>query len=107
MISFAICSSFILTFLIETAIICFFIKKINLETAGKIFLINFFTWPIANLVYGFYSNLWIIESGVILAESLLIMFLFKLSYKKSFIISFAANFASTIIGIAFLSKILY
>ena len=83
---------FFLTFLIEVVIVFYFIKnKKNLFL--YIFLINLFTWPIANF-FSIYVKVMLIEIGVILVESVLLVLLFDLKYKKSLLLSLIMNIAS-------------
>lgn len=94
--------AFILTFAIEFAIFCLFLKKNYLQTFFYVFLINAFTWPLANLAYDFWRNFYLIELGVFVVEGFLIKLLFKMNYKKAFLISFIANFVSALAGYLFL-----
>ena len=104
----ALIISFILTFLIEWAIIYFFMRKKNKSRSnigsGRIalyvFLINILTWPIANFVLIPFLNINFVltELIVIIAESLLLTFAFKIKYPKALLISFAANLASALLG---------
>lgn len=101
--------SFILTILFEFIIVWLFLRKNYNEKQlfFYVFLINLFTWPIANLlnVYDFYTNFYpvlFIEIGVVLVESILLKILLKIKYGKSLLISFLANLTSFIIGLMFL-----
>ena len=60
------------------------------------FLINLFTWPIANIIFGIGVNFFIIELIVIFVESFLIMLLFKTSLCKSFSASLVANIITSL-----------
>lgn len=100
-------TAFILTFLIELGVVKFFMKKwakkkkIDLKKiALYVFLINLFTWPIANFIlYDFIGmNLLIVELIVVILETFLLKWAFKLEYKKALLLSFVANLASAIIG---------
>ena len=105
----ALIISFILTFLIEWAIIYSFIRKKNKSrrniSNGKIalyvFLINLLTWPIANFVLIPILNIGFLltELIVVKAESLLLTLGFKIKYPKALLISFAANLASALLGL--------
>lgn len=91
-----------ITVVVEFAILWLFIKK----TPEKLFLysllINSFTLPIATYSYeNIITNIYIIEISVILAESILIMILLQIKYKKAFLISLIANFVTTVIGFLF------
>ena len=90
--------NFIFTFIIEYIIVLAFLRKQPLKTAGFVLLVNLFSWPIANFFYGFYNNLLIIEIGVVIVESFLLMYLFELNYRKSILIAFVSNLASFLAG---------
>lgn len=92
---------FILTVLFEFVIVSFFIKKNYIQLFIYVLLINLFTWPIANFLYGIYFNFYFIEIGVILIESILLMLLLKIKYTKSLLISFLANLASALMSFLF------
>ena len=92
-------SAFALTIISEFLVVWAFIQK----DAGRIllydFLINLFTWPIAVYLYWFGVNVYIVEVGVVLAESILLMKLFELKYRKSLLISISANTLSFVLGL--------
>lgn len=89
---------FIFTLLIESVIAGLFIKK-DLDTLVLyIFLVNLFTWPLANFFYGEGFNFYIIEVGVFLVEIFLIKCLFRLDFKKALLISLFANLVSASIS---------
>lgn len=90
---------FVLTFVIEFFVVYFFIRKDYLKVLFYVFLINLFTWPLANLFYGFGANFYFIEFCVFLAESVLIMLLFQVKYKKALLISFIANLLTASAGL--------
>jgi len=88
----------LLTILFELLIyFLFFRKKFKFkEIALYVFLINLFTWPLANLFYplmGFF-----VEIFVFIFEAILIFFLFEEKWHKSILISFIANFLTFILG---------
>jgi hypothetical protein len=94
--------AFILTFAIELLVIKFFAKKRWMKTLLYVFLINLFTWPIANMLYGFFPSIEAaiaIEAGVILVESVLISLLFEIGYRKSLFVSAVANVISALVGL--------
>ena len=96
----AIFVQFLLTFISESIVIWLFLRKKN-KLLGIIlftFLINLFTWPLAQLLYGEGINFFVMEIAVVFVESLLIMLLFKLGYWKALLISFAANLVSASFG---------
>lgn len=89
---------FVLTIVPEFFVVWFFIKK-NVKTVLLYtFLINLFSWPLAAFIALFGLNILIIEAGVVLVESILIMLLFKVKYPRSLLISFAANLVSFVLG---------
>ena len=94
-------SQFILTFILELLVLLIFFRKKPLLILTYCFLINLFSWPIANLFYDIYNNLLIIEIGVVILESLLIMILFRSKYWKSLLIAFLANTISFFAGFLF------
>ena len=91
--------NFLLTFIIELIIFYLFIRKKYFRTAFYVLLINLFTWPLANLAYGFWNHLFFIEIGVFIVEGFLILLLFNLGWKKAFLISFIANLISAVVGL--------
>ena len=93
---------FTLTFLIEFLIVWIFLRK---EFSGRksillgyIFLINLFTWPIANLAYVTFEEFWLIEMGVILVETVLIMQLMESKFKKALLIAFIVNIITALLS---------
>ena len=87
------------TIIVEFVIIWFFIRKAPLKLLLYSLLINSFTLPIATYSYlNIINNIYFIELSVILAESLLIILLLKINYKKAFLISLVANFITALIG---------
>jgi len=92
---------FLIGFILEFVVVYLFLKKDFLKVLGFVLLINLFTWPIANLLYGFNWNVYLIEIGVVIVEGFLIMELFKIDSKKSLLISFVANLISFLIGLTF------
>ena len=77
--------SFILTLLIEVAILAAFVRTAPTPTALYAFLINALTWPIANLLYASFpmpATAIAIEGGVILAEAGLISSLLEIGGRK-------------------------
>ncbi|MDO8517325.1 MAG: hypothetical protein Q7S33_04320 [Nanoarchaeota archaeon] len=90
---------FLSTFFIELIVYFTLIKKeVKENIILYCFLINAFTWPLANLFYGFFNLFWIIELGVFLVEFVLIKSLFRIEWKKALLISFIANLITTFIG---------
>ena len=89
---------FILAFAVEFLIIFAFIRKDFWKGILYVFLINLFSWSIAILIYGEFGFYFLVELGVVLVESVLIMLLFELRFWKGLMISFAANLTSTVLG---------
>lgn len=89
----------IITILIEFLIYLVFVKKRMWNLLAFSILINAFTNPLANLIYGFWSNLIVIELLVFLIEIPLIKILLKQRWRKAILFSLIANFASFIFGI--------
>lgn len=96
---------FALTFCIELAIVLIFMRKskkkelTNKKIALYIFLINLVTWPTANFLLPLVRiNFLAIELVIMIAESFLLMWAFKIKYSKALLISVVANLASFVIG---------
>lgn len=91
--------AWIITINVEFVIIWFFVRKSSLELFLYSLLINSFTLPIATYSYlNIINNIYFIELGVILAESMLIMSLLKIKYKEALVVSLTANFITALIG---------
>jgi len=82
---------FLLTFLIELIVYFIFIRERKLKIVYYCFLINLFTWPLANIFYVIFQQFYLIEFFVILIEGFLILLLFKLKWEKAIIISLISN----------------
>ena len=90
----------VLTILIEFVIIWLFLKENPLRILFYSAIINCLTLPLATYGYNYIkSNMLLIEILVVFAESLLIMFLFKLKYQKALLISAAANVVTAFVGV--------
>jgi len=89
---------FFITFLLEFIVLSLFLRKGYFAVFLYVFLINLFTWPLANLAYGLGVNFFLVELCVVFAESVLIMLLFRLVFRKSLLISFLANGLSALAG---------
>lgn len=88
-----------ITIVVEFVIIWLFIRKAPLKLLLYSLIINSFTLPIATYSYiNIINNIYFIELTVILAESLLVMLLLKINFKKAFFISVVANFVTALIG---------
>lgn len=88
-------SGFLFTFLVELLVYFILIKK-KKDIFLYCFLINLFTWPLANFFYGVFGMFYLIEFFVFTVEGILVYFLFNLDFRKSFLISFVANFISAL-----------
>lgn len=90
---------FLITFFIEVTIFFVYFRKHYLRILFFVFLINAFSWPLANLFYDFYNSLLIIETFVFIIEGFLILLLFKLRHYKAFTLSLIANVLSFGVGL--------
>lgn len=62
-------------------------------------LINCFTWPVLTLLLYYTSvHLLILEAGVCITEAVAFRLFMNISMPKAFLVSFAANAASLLIG---------
>jgi hypothetical protein len=98
--------NFVLTVCVEFIVLYFFVK--NMSYYNLFFyslLINLFTWPLANLYYGFGLNFFAVELGVVLAESLLFRYFFEMKYKRALLVSFLVNGVTALMG--FFSSFLF
>lgn len=93
---------FALTFLVEYFIIWLFLRKQfsgkKLVLLGYVFLINLFTWPLANFIFIVFGGFWMIELGIILAESYLIVLLMDIKFRKALLIAFVANTVTALLS---------
>lgn len=87
------------TIILEFIVYFIAVRKNVLSLLGYCVLINLVTWPLANLLYSIVGLFFIIEIGVLVAESVLIKYLLNISWKKAIIISFIANLITAIIGL--------
>jgi len=90
--------NFLLTFILETIVYLIFIRDKKIKIILYCFLINAFTWPLANFFYSFLGMFYLIEFLVFVIEGFLVFELFNLSYKKAFLISFLSNLITAYIG---------
>ena len=98
--------NFVLTVCVEFIVLSFFVK--NMRYYNLFFytlLINLFTWPLANLYYGFGFNFFAVELGVVLAESLLFKYFFGMNYRRAVLVSFVVNGVTASMG--FFSSFLF
>jgi|SRR3989338_5874800 len=100
--------SFLVNFLLETLVIWpFFKKSFNFSRIALfVLLINAFTWPLVHIFYNSVAIVLFLEIFAVIAESLLIMFLFEIRYVKSLLISLIANVASFTLGFVIVQVII-
>ena len=92
--------SLLVTIFLEFLVIWILLQEKPARTLLYTILINSFTLPLATYSYYYIiPNLIVIELGVILLESLLIMLLFKIKYSKALIISAVANLVTAVVGV--------
>ncbi len=100
--------SLVLTIIIEYVVVWFFVRKNPLRIFLYVVLINSVTQPLANYFYqNAFNNFWLIELMVVLAESVLIMWLLEIKYKKAIIISLSANFVTALVSLIFFHLIFF
>jgi len=88
-----------ITVMVEFLILWLFVREDPEKLLLYPILINSFTLPLATYSYqNILNNIYIIEIGVILVESILIMLLLQIKYKNAFLISLTANFVTAVIG---------
>jgi hypothetical protein len=95
---------YILTLLVtitaEFLILWLLTRKPPLKVLVYSILINSMTQPLATYVYQSLPGvLWVVELGVVLVESVLIMLLFQLKYWQALLFSFLANVATALLGV--------
>ncbi len=90
--------SFFLTFVLEFVIILLLTKDSWKELFLYVFLINLFTWPLANLAYHLGGNFYLIELNVILIEGLLLSLLLRKNYTFSLGLAFIANLVTALLS---------
>jgi len=93
-----------ITIFLELIIYFLWFRKGLAEVFKWVVLINLFTVPLANFVYGEFFNYHelgfiVIELGVVLVEAYLIKELFSIKLWKAGILSLVANLVSAIVGI--------
>jgi hypothetical protein len=89
--------SFVITFVIESLLVKVFVKDWK-KSFLYMFLINLFTWPLAQYFTGQFS-VFSIELGVFILESLLIWQLFEKKFYIALLISLLINVVSFILGV--------
>jgi|GEM_PF-597410 hypothetical protein len=96
----------ILTLIIEFAILWLFIRKEPFKLFSVSLLINSVTLPLATLSYQYlFFNLLLTETIVWLSESIFLKILLEIDYKKALIISLVANLVTSVLGLFI--KVLY
>lgn len=90
--------AFFLTFIFEFIIYLFFIKEKKKEIFCYCFLINLFTWPLANLFFDFIKLFLVVELSVFIVEFILIKYLFNINWKRAVIISLIANLVTALLS---------
>lgn len=91
---------FVLTLVIEFPVVLFYYQHQWKQVVAPFLLLNLFTWPLLHFLLlntGF--SLPVMELGVALAEMTGYKFLMNSSWRKSLIVSFAANGISYSAGI--------
>lgn len=87
------------TIIVEFLILWLFFKNSPFKLLVYSLLINSFTLPTATFIYIYVLNsILIVEISVILVESVLIMLLMEINYKKALFISAVANLITSVIG---------
>lgn len=95
----------LVTVVVEFLILYIILRSSILKILFYSLLINSLTLPIATYIYqNLLENLFMVEILVIVAESILIMVLFEIDYKKALIISLIANGITALIGVSGLIK---
>ncbi|GAB3310118.1 hypothetical protein [Hymenobacter tenuis] len=95
--------AFVLTWLIEWLLFLLFERRGLARTAGFIFLINLFTWPLCQLLYWhFPAYLPAIELGVVAAEAGLMAYYFRWTWVRAGLVATALNTLSYFAGLALL-----
>jgi hypothetical protein len=90
----------LLTILTEFAVYLLLLRESPQKLLLYSILINSFTNPLFNYIYNFeIHQLYPLEMGVALTESILIMLLAEVSYPRALLISLAANLASLAVGL--------
>lgn len=94
--------AFILTVILEFAILWIFVRQKPQKLLLYTFLINLATHPPALYLYqNLWPNLIAIELIIFLVESILLMLLLGIKYRKALLLSFIANLITAIISLLF------
>jgi len=92
--------SLLITIIAEFFVILAFMRHKPLKLLLYSVLINSFTLPLATYLYYYILESFVaVELLVFLAEGILLMLLLRISARKAFLISLAANFATAMIGL--------
>ncbi|MFN8285004.1 MAG: hypothetical protein U0U67_17405 [Chitinophagales bacterium] len=90
----------LLTMLIEIPIYFLFDRKKVAYSILILILANCFTWPILNILFhNTQIHLLILETGVTIAEAIIICFFLEQKFSKALLISLVQNVVSTFIGV--------
>jgi hypothetical protein len=93
----------ITTITVEFCILWYFIRDSPFKLLIYSVLINSFSLPSATYIYIYIlNNIFIVEIAVIIVESVLIMILMEIKYKRALFISVMANLITAFIGLLFL-----
>lgn len=85
--------------IVEFLILWLFFRKSPFKLFVYSVIINSFTLPAATFIYIYVlNNILIIEIAVVLVESVLIIVLMEIKYKKALFISTIANLTAVLIG---------
>jgi hypothetical protein len=92
--------SLVLTTAVEFLVLWLLTRRPVRQVLIYSILVNALTQPIATYVYqNVIGVLWLVEVGVVLVESVIIMLLFKFRYGRAALLSLAANSVTTLIAI--------
>ena len=90
----------LLTIAVEFLILWPLTRRPPLKVLVYSILINSLTQPAAAYVYrNLLGALLVVELGVVLVETVLIMLLFRIRYRRALLFSLLANLASALLGI--------
>lgn len=89
-----------LTILIEIPIYFLFDRKNIRFSLLILFLANCVTWPILNILFHTTQlPLWLLETGVILIEAIILYLFLQPNFKRALYISFIQNLITTLVGV--------
>jgi hypothetical protein len=96
-LSVALILALLATIAIETLIVSLILRRI---TFFPTLAIQLATWPIAQLLVIRGANLWVVECGVFIAETILWRFILPTNWRSAAWLSLAANGVTTVIAAA-------